>query len=193
MNQTTPARYAAIAIALHWAIAVCFIFLIGVGVVMTNLPSSKLALTFKLFQLHKSVGITVLILSVARVAWRLAHPAPPLPASVPIWQRRTAHAVQAALYILMLATPLAGWAVVSAASFNIPTVLFGLIPWPHLPVLPDLQYKKEVEAVMKNVHGFLAYGATALLILHVAAALKHHLINRDNVLTRMMPFLKRHS
>jgi cytochrome b561 len=87
---------------------------------------------------------------------------------------------------LMLVLPLTGWALVSVSPFNLPTVLYGLVPWPHLPVLPELEDKAPVEAVMKLVHGKLAWLLTAL-VLHAGAALRHHFILRDGVLRRMLP------
>jgi len=189
--MSAPDRYSAIAVALHWTIALCILALFGLGIVMTSLPPSDLSRTFALYQLHKSLGITVLLLTVARLVWRLTHPAPPLPESMSLWERRAAQTVHAAFYVLLLLIPLVGWALVSSSPLNIPTVLFGAIPWPHLPVLPDLPYKKEVEAVLKDVHGALAYGAAVLMVLHIGAALKHHFITRDNILARMIPILKR--
>lgn len=189
--MSAPDRYSAVAVALHWTIALCILALFGLGIVMTSLPPSDLSRTFALYQLHKSLGITVLLLTVARLVWRLTHPAPPLPESMSLWERRAAQTVHAAFYVLLLLIPFVGWALVSSSPLNIPTVLFDTIPWPHLPVLPDLPYKKDVEAALKDVHGALAYGAAVLMVLHIGAALKHHFITRDNILARMIPILKR--
>src|SRR5262245_53273741 len=121
-------RYSTVAIALHWAIAVCIITLLGLGFVMTEMPPRKLATLFAIFQLHKSIGITVLLLTIVRLAWRLTHPAPPLPDTMKPWERLAAQSVHVAFYVLLLAIPLVGWALVSSSPRNIPTVLFNLIP-----------------------------------------------------------------
>lgn len=183
MTQITT-RYSAVAIILHWLIALAIAVLVVLGVVMTGLPDAELARKFALYQLHKSVGITVLGLSLLRLAWRLTHRAPPLPAGMKPWERAAARATHAAFYLLIVLIPLLGWAMVSAAPFNIPTVLYGVLPWPHLPV------PRGAFGALKAAHAWLAFGAVALAALHVAAALKHHYILRDEVLTRMVPLLK---
>ena len=93
----------------------------------------------------------------------------------------------------LLAMPLVGWAMVSASPYNIPTVLYGVIPWPHLPVLPELPNKAAVEGVLKLVHSYGAWLLMALLLLHVGAALRHHLALRDDTLWRMLPLVPRRS
>jgi cytochrome b561 len=175
-------RYSAVAIALHWLIAAAVIALVLMGLVMTGLPDKDLALKFSLYQWHKSVGVTVLLLSLARLAWRLGHRPPPLPAAMRPWERLAARATHVGFYILIIAIPLFGWAMVSASPYNIPTVLYGVVTWPHLPV------PKAAFEAFKEGHELLAWGAVALLALHVAAALKHHYILRDDVLARMLPF-----
>lgn len=181
-----PQRYSAVAILLHWSIALLVLALVGLGLVMTNLaPGSPTQ--FSLYQWHKSLGITVLLLTLARIGWRLAHPVPALPANLRPWERAAARVTHVGLYVLLLAIPLSGWALVSASPWNIPTVLYGIIPWPHLPVLPALEDKAGAEAVAKQAHNLLAWLAVALVALHVAAALKHHFILRDDVLARMLP------
>ena len=182
-------RYGAVAIALHWTIAVLIVGLIAVGVYMHELPLSHPD-KFKLYQLHKSFGITVLLLSLARLVWRLTHPAPPLPDDMADWEKGIARATHFIFYALIIVTPLVGWAMVSASVFNIDTKLFGVIPWPHLPVLSTLENKEPVEEALKGAHELLGFAITGLLALHIAAALKHHFVNKDDVLTRMIPFLR---
>ena len=181
-------RYTAVAIGLHWLIAALIVGLFAVGLYMHNLPLSHPD-KFWLYQTHKSFGITVLLLSLVRLGWRLTHPAPRLPENMAAWERALARGTHVAFYILIIAIPLAGWAMVSASVFNIETKLFGVVPWPHLPVLSTLENKKPVEEALKEVHEYLAFAAIGLLVLHAAAALKHHFVNRDDVLTRMIPFL----
>lgn len=178
-------RYSAVAIALHWLIALAIVGLVVIGIVMTGLPDTELARKFALYQLHKSLGITVLALSLLRLAWRLTHRPPPLPDTLKPWERRAARATHIGFYGLIIVIPLLGWAMVSASPYNIPTVLWGVIPWPHLPV------PKPAFEAFRAGHVLLAFGAVALLVLHVAAALKHHYILRDDVLARMLPFMRR--
>ena len=187
-----PRRYTLVAIVLHWLIALGILALLGLGLAMTrgSLPPME---RFALYQWHKSVGITVLVLMALRVVWRLFHKPPPLPEAMPKAERRAAGLAHLALYGLLLAMPLVGWAMVSASPYNIPTVLYGTIPWPHLPVLPELPNKAAVEGVLKLAHSYGAWLLIALLILHVGAALRHHLVLRDDTLWRMLPVVPRPS
>jgi cytochrome b561 len=144
---------------------------------------------FNLFQLHKSVGITVLVLSLLRLAWRLSHRAPPLPTTMRAWERGLAHATHVALYVIMISMPITGWIVVSTSSLNIPTLLFHTIPWPHFPLVHALSApaKLAVNGAFDWSHVILAWGAILLIALHVAGALKHALVERDGVAWRMLP------
>lgn len=190
MPESTPReRYDAIAIFLHWVIALGILALCVVGLSMTNLGLPTMQ-KFQLYQLHKSIGITVLLAVLLRVLWRLTHRPPALPATMPHYERAAAEGAHLVLYGLMLALPLTGWAVVSTSPFNIPTVLYGLVPWPHLPVLADLTDKAPVEGVLKFVHGRLSWLLMAVIAVHAAAALRHHFILRDGILRRMLPFAR---
>jgi cytochrome b561 len=178
-------RYSAVAITLHWLIAAAIVTLVVIGIVMTGLPDTELALKFSLYQWHKSIGVTVLLLSLLRLAWRLTHRPPPLPETLKPWEKIAARVTHIGFYVLIIVIPLLGWAMVSASPYNIPTVLYGEIPWPHLPV-PKAGFE-----AFKTAHVWLAFGAVGLLALHVAAALKHHYILKDEVLARMLPLLRR--
>jgi cytochrome b561 len=185
-------EYGAVAKLLHWLIAVFVLGLIGLGLTMTR--TGGLALKFELYQLHKSMGITVLMLMILRIAWRLFLPPPGLPA-MPGWERGAARGTHLLLYAMLLALPLSGWTMVSATlpPFNIPTVLFKAISWPHIPAIENLSAaaKKTVEPLSKNVHAALGWALAALVSLHVAAALRHGFILKDGVMLRMWPrFLK---
>jgi cytochrome b561 len=183
-------RYSVVAVVLHWLIGIAIVAMIAAGLIMTNMTPGSTA-QFQLYQLHKSVGITVLLLSFVRLAWRLMHPVPPLPTTLKPWEHVAARVTHFGFYVLMIAVPFTGWAMVSASVFNIPTLLYGVIPWPHLPFLPDLANKEPIEEALSEIHELLAFGIVALLILHIGAALKHHFVLKDDVVTRMMPFLKR--
>ena len=189
MTRTRSSHYTAVAIVLHWLIAAVILTLLAAGLWMTDAivqPQTK-NFAFKVYQWHKALGLTVLVLTLLRLLWRLANPPPPLPAGMNSLERAGAHVTHIAFYALMFAIPLAGWAMVSASPFGLPTMVFGLFEWPHIPMLAALEDKKPTEALFKAAHKYMGYGLMALLVLHVAAALKHHFVNRDGVLARMTP------
>ena len=176
---TTPGlagAYGRTAVALHWAIALLIVVGFTVGVTMVELPLSPQKA--KVFAYHKWIGITVLGLALVRVVWRASHAGPPeLP--MPGWQRLAARATHVLLYVLMLAIPLVGWMYTSAAGF--PVVYLKLVQ------LPDLVSKdKELAVLLKLVHKVLAWSLSGVVALHLAAALKHHFIDRDATLKRML-------
>jgi cytochrome b561 len=128
----------------------------------------------------------VFAIAAGRLAWRLRHAPPPLPHEMQQWERRAAHWTHVALYVLFFAAPLTGWLFSSAAGFQ--TVYLGLLP------IPDLLGKNKALAdLLKLAHHGVNYALTAVVALHIAAALKHHFIDRDDVLIRMIPFLARNS
>lgn len=191
LKTSLSERYTAVAILLHWLIALGILALIVIGLIMTQWPDAIGPMeTFKLFQLHKSIGITVLLLVVIRILWRLTHKPLALPAAMPAVEKGAAHGLHWLLYVLMLGLPLTGWAVVSSSPFNLPTVLYNLVPWPDLPVLPQLANKGTVSHVLGWVHAYGAWTLIGLLVVHVAAVFRHQIIKRDNILARMVPGLK---
>ena len=183
-------RYTLVAIILHWVIALGIATLAVLGLVMAHVKLQPMRV-FQLYQLHKSIGITVLAAAVLRLGWRLAHRPPPLPEAMAPLERTAARSAHLALYVALFALPLTGWALVSSSVLSIPTVLYGVIPWPDLPVLSTLADKAPVEAVLKAVHAYGAYALIALVGVHTAAALRHHFIIRDAVLVQMLPVLSR--
>jgi cytochrome b561 len=186
-----PARYTAVAILLHWLIAAGIAALIVIGLIMTQLSGRLPQMeVFKLYQLHKSIGITVLLLAVLRVLWRFTHRPPPLPHGMPAVEKGAAHGLHWLLYLFMIGLPLTGWAVVSSSPFNLPTVLYSLVPWPDLPILPGLPDKAAVSHALAWVHAYGAWVLIALLAAHIGAALRHHFIRRDPILGRMLPGLR---
>jgi cytochrome b561 len=188
-ERYTPSRYTTVAIILHWLIALTIIALLAIGLTMTSMQPSTAQV--QLFQLHKSLGITVLALSLIRLAWRLLHKAPPLPPETKPWERIAAHGTHALLYIFMIGMPLTGWAIVSTSSMNVPTVLFGVVSLPHLPILSTLENKKPVNDAFASIHSIGAWILIGLLVLHIAAALFHQFIRRDEVMYHMVPFLRK--
>ncbi len=179
----TKVRYGAVAIGLHWIVALLIAGMIGLGFAMVRYfeAPDALATKFALYQWHKSFGVTVLALALLRLGWRLVNPVPPLPDTLKPYERALARFTHGALYGLLLATPLAGWVMTSASSFPIGEV-FGLFTLPAL--VGDSQRVYEVARV---VHEVLAWSLVAVVALHVAGALKHHFVLRDDVLRRMLP------
>lgn len=180
--SSASARYTLTAIALHWVLAVAILTAFGVGLYVAGLPFSPAKL--KLINWHKWAGVTILFLSVLRLVWRLTHRPPALPAKIesamPGWQRIAHHGTHHLMYLLFLAVPLLGWAYSSAKGF--PIVWFGVLPLPDL-VAPN----PELAEAIKPLHGLAAWGLIGLVALHVAAALKHQFIDRDDLLARMRP------
>ncbi|OBQ67466.1 cytochrome b [Mesorhizobium erdmanii] len=177
-NSTT--RYGWATIILHWLIGIIFIGQFALGFIMVRTESQRTA--FELIQLHKSLGFLLLGLIILRVAWRLGNSAPPLPASVGALERRTAPLAHLALYAFQIALPLSGWALVSVSTLEIPTMPFDLFVMPNLPLVES----DAAESFWAAAHWYLAYAGITLVVLHVAAALRHHFRLRDNVLTRMI-------
>ena len=173
-------RYSTTAIVLHWLIALLIIGTFTLGLVMTDIPGLTPA-KLHYYSWHKWAGVTVLALAALRLLWRLATGAPAYPATMPAWQRRAAHGLHALLYLLLFAVPLSGYFYTLAA--GVPVVYFGLV---KLPVLigPDPALKP----VLKAVHYWLNMFMAGIVGLHVAAALKHLLVDRDGIMQRMLPF-----
>ncbi len=181
-KTTTNSRYAHPAIALHWLMAILLISLFSLGTYMHELALSPDKL--KLYSWHKWAGVTAFMLVLLRLLWRAGHRSPLLPAAMPGWQKTASHGMHHLLYVLMVAIPLSGWLMSSAKGFQ--TVYFGVLP------LPDLLGKdKALGELLQTVHKILNLSLAALVVAHVGAALKHHLVDRDDVLSRMLPLRKR--
>jgi cytochrome b561 len=189
-KRESSGRYTGVAIILHWVMALGVLALAGLGLVMvhSNLPLQR---KFELYQLHKSIGVTILLTAFLRLGWRLMHKPPELPADMPSLERAAAVGGHLVLSFYLFALPLTGWALVSASVFNIPTFLYGVIPWPHLPILSTLSNKPPVEAFLKHVHAYGAWTLIAIVAGHAGAALRHHFTKHDDVLLRMLPRLNR--
>jgi cytochrome b561/polyisoprenoid-binding protein YceI len=191
-------RYTAVAIVLHWAIAAAILsnLLIGWWMKSAISETATQARAIAAFQLHKSIGLTVLLLTALRLLWRLSHKPPPLPASMERWERFAAKATHFGFYILMVLVPLSGWTYVSSQwadskPLNVPTLWFGLFQVPHLFDAHAMTDAARAAVSQRNAaaHYYLAWSMAGLLVLHVAAALKHHFRNRDRVLAEMLPVL----
>lgn len=175
--RNTDRAWGSIARSFHWLVAALILGQFALGWIAGSWPRSPLKVD--LFVWHKSLGILVLALVLLRLAWRLFERTPALPAAMPPWERRAAAASHALLYLLMLALPLSGWVINSAANF--PLKLFWLVPLP-----PITAPGKGTQELAEAVHNGLFWAMAALLLLHVAAALRHHFVQRDEVLRRML-------
>jgi len=185
MIRNTVTGYGSVNIVFHWLMAILIGGLIVLGKYMHGLPLADPD-KFWLYQLHKSLGLTVLALVVLRLLWRFANPTPVLPPAMPVWQKAGAHLGHLALYGLMFAIPLSGWLMVSASPLGLPTLFFDLFQVPHLPVPGFLGGGADAEHLLKEVHELAANLLILVVIAHVAAALKHHFYDRDDVLARMV-------
>lgn len=172
----TESRYTRTAMALHWTVAGLIFAGLFMGWTMTDMAISPQRL--KTYNYHKWIGVTVLALALARLAWRLAHAAPALPA-MPRWQQLAARISHGLLYVLMIAVPVAGWIYSNASGYRV--VYLGKLPLPNL-----VERDKELAAAWLEVHGNLATILAVLVGLHVLAALQHHFIAGDNTLRRML-------
>jgi len=174
----TELRYTGTAMTLHWIAAVLIFCGFSLGLLMTGLEISPTKL--RLYSWHKGIGITVFLVAAARVAWRVAHPAPPPLPTMPEWQKRASRATHYFLFALMLAIPLSGW--IYSSSTGVSVVYLGLFP------LPDLVPKDREDAkVLLILHKTLNYTLAAAVTIHVLAALKHHFIDHDGIMARMLP------
>ncbi len=178
MGPMVTTRYTGVAIALHWLTAILIFCGFGLGLFMTGLELSPTS--FRLYAWHKWIGITVFLLAAARLAWRAGHPPPPLPATLPAWQVRTAKWMHRFLYALLVAIPLSGW--IYSSSTGISVVYLNLVPLPNL-VAKD----RDLAQVLLTVHQTLNFTLATMVVLHAAGALRHHLVDRDGVLARMLP------
>ena len=179
--QATPNRYTVVAQSLHWIIAALIATQFTLAWMADDLPIGlhKLALLAR----HKSFGMTLLMLGLLRLAWRLFNSPPPLPEGMSKTERFLARATHIIFYVLLFAMPLTGWLMSSAKNYSVSW--FGLFTWPDLIGPNDRSFE-----VLKQTHEMLSNVLFAIVILHVLAALKHHFWNKDDVLKRMLPFTK---
>jgi cytochrome b561 len=174
--RNTETRFGLVSISFHWLLALLIIVMLALGLYMTTLPVSPQK--FKLYGLHKEIGMTILLLAFLRLFWRLANRVPPLD-ELSMFEKISAKAMHWLLYGFMFAMPITGWLMTSAAGF--PVSFFGWFTVPDL-IGPNDAYRK----LFDTVHEWLGYGLIAAISLHTAAALKHHFIDKDDILRRML-------
>ncbi|MCH4267264.1 MAG: cytochrome b [Brevundimonas sp.] len=180
-------RYNAVAAGLHWLIAILVFAEIYVGWTFGDMERG--AARDLWFDWHKTVGITILILSLARLGWRIANPPPPLPARTPRWERVVAGLSHFGFYVVLIGLPLTGWAAVSTGRAALTSDVMSLVnglSWPLIPGLP-----RTLHEPMEGVHELLVKVTYALVVLHVVAALKHQFLDKGRMAGRMWPFPRR--
>lgn len=175
-------RYSTVSLILHWLIAALVVAQIAL---ISAHDATEGPLSREFVNIHKSVGLGILVLTLGRIGWRIANPAIPLPAETPRWQKLVARGTHVLFYAFLIGMPLVGWAASSAAGREI--LWFGLFQWPALPIGGG----RETAGQLMDVHELAAKGLYVLIFLHVAGALKHHFFDRDNVLHRMIPLIPR--
>jgi cytochrome b561 len=182
-------KYDNFAILLHWLIALAIIAQLASGLWMVDAikDSETQKAAYDFYQYHKSLGLIVLTFSILRLVWRLSHSTPELPSHMNLLERAAAHTSHILLYIFMILIPLLGWAMVSTSSYGLPTIIFGLFEWPHISFLVDATNKLQINNFFVLSHKYMAYSMIALLVLHIAAALKHQFFDKDNLFKRILP------
>ena len=178
METDLNSRYSSPAIVLHWLIALGLLGVVAMEFYMTNMSMSPTKL--KMFSWHKWAGVTIFLLVLVRLGWRIIRRPPPLPAETPAVMKLAAHGGHMALYVLMLAIPLSGWLMSSAKGFQ--TVWFGVLPLPNL-IGRDLVLGRQ----LSDVHLMLNILMIVIVAGHAAAALAHQFIKKDGTLYRMLP------
>jgi cytochrome b561 len=180
-SRISPTRYSSVAKAFHWIIAALIVTQFTLAWMADDLPlgAHKLALLAR----HKSVGMTVLMLAILRLSWRLKNPPPALPPGMTSLERRLARASHAAFYVLLFAMPMTGWLMSSAKNYSVSW--FSLFTWPNLIGKNEAAFD-----LLRSTHDTLSFVLFTIAVLHILAALKHHFWNKDDVLLRMLPLIK---
>jgi cytochrome b561 len=177
--RNSAERFGLVAKTLHWLTLALLIAAFALAVSMVNMPFSPRKLEF--YSWHKWVGVTIFLVVLLRLGWRLANLVPPQPASIPQWQRRLAGLSHATLYAILIVMPVTGW--IMSSALNLPVVYLGLV---HIP--SPFGVDRALGEAMKVVHLSLAVALLVLVTIHVLAALYHHFVLRDDVLRRMLPW-----
>ena len=176
--RNSPERWGPVSQSLHWLIVLLIVVMAYLGLTMVDLPTTPHKIT--VYMLHKSIGITLLALVALRLAWRLYAGKPRTLAGIPTWQSRIASVTHAALYVLLFAVPISGWVLNSSTGFP--------LRWFNVANLPSLAHKSEsLHAVVRPLHEWLFWMLIVLALVHAAAAIYHHLFQRDETLARMLP------
>ncbi len=179
MNDKTATRYTGPAIALHWIVSIAVLTMIGLGLYMVEIPRGTPERGV-FYNLHKSIGVTLAVVILVRLWWRAKNPPPPLPSSMPAWQVTASKISHALLYMCLVVMPIAGFSASQFTKYGV--TYFGLFKIP-----PMGMENKEIYELLQGVHQMTAKVLIVLLVIHVAAALKHLVIDKDGVFQRMLP------
>lgn len=171
----SDARYTKTAVVLHWLIAIGIFAMFALGWYMTGIPKETPDRAFY-FNLHKSVGVTLLALILFRIYWRVTHTPPTLASTLKAWEKKLAHAGHHSLYLLMILVPVSGLIMSAYSKFG--------VKWFGLPLIPGLN-DKVIRDNFTEVHEIVGWILLAVVVLHIVAGLKHHFIDKDETLTRM--------
>lgn len=175
-------RYSTVSLAFHWGLALLVLVQV---LLITAHEATEGPISREFVTVHKALGMSILLLTLGRIGWRLANPALPVPPGTPGWQKIAARTTHVLFYVLLIGLPLGGWAASSAGGRDID--FFGLFNWPLLPLPLD----RELAGSFMDAHRAAVKLLYVLLTLHVLAALKHQFVDRDNVLHRMIPLIPR--
>lgn len=173
-------------ILFHWLVAGLVLFMLWYGHYVNDLPRGSIE-RLEGFQMHFSIGITILVLMVLRLFWRFAHPAPPMVATMKPVEKILAKAVHYLFYVALIVMPLAGWATATTSSLDVPIRFFDLFQWPWFPGLHGLESRETVHEVFEDMHKTTSWVILGLIALHVLAVLYHSLLRKDGTLKRMLP------
>ena len=181
-------NYTATAKTLHWISAILVFYQLASGVWMTRAIQDTYlrAIAWRTYQNHKSVGLTILMLTLFRLYWRLTHKPPEHKNTLQAWERVAAISVHRTMYTLLIISPLLGWLMVSTSPIQMPTLLYGLIKWPHVPYMPAV-HKHTLYMGSLTAHKYAGMLLILLVTIHISAALKHHFYDKNTVLRRMLP------
>lgn len=175
-------RYSIVSLVFHWGLALLVLTQV---LLITAHEATEGPMSREFVQAHKALGLTILVLTLARIGWRIANSALPMPPGAPDWQKFAARATHVLFYVLLIGIPMFGWAASSAGGRDIPW--FGLFDWPLLPI----ERSRDLAGTLMGLHEAAVKLLYVLLALHVLAALKHHFVDRDNVMHRMIPLIPR--
>ncbi len=177
--RNTAQSWGAVAKSFHWVLALLILCQLALGKIAEGARLSPLKLD--LFVWHKSIGLTILLLVILRLAWRLNNPPPSTPAGIPAWETKLARIGHILLYVLMFAVPMTGWWISDTS--RIPFKVFWLVPVPDL-----IATDKGMSELASEVHGALTTLLLLIVLIHIAAALRHHFFLHNRILTRMLPW-----
>lgn len=181
--RNTEQSYGSMTKFIHWAIVIAVYAMIAIGYLQQEMKEG--AFQDQMYDFHKALGLTILFVMAFRVIWRFTNVSPSLPSTVPTWQRFASRFVHLSLYACLFLMPITGW-IMATASGNTPS-FFGLF---NLP-MPGIPLNKPLAHTANEIHETVAIVLICAIVIHVAAAIKHHFVDKDNVLQRMLPNTKR--